>query len=102
MARPLRIQYEGAFYHVINRGDRREPIFLDAEDRRGFLQTLGRACAKTGWQVHAYCLMSNHLHLLIEKPQANLVAGMKWLLGTYTLRFIRRLRLIGHLFQGRY
>jgi REP element-mobilizing transposase RayT len=102
MARPLRIQYEGAFYHVINRGDRREPIFLDAEDRRGFLQTLGRACAKTGWQVHAYCLMSNHFHLVMETPQANLVAGMKWLLGTYTQRFNRRHRLSGHLFQGRY
>ena len=102
MPRPLRIQYEGAFYHVINRGDRREPIFLDAEDRTGFLQTLARACGKTGWQVHAYCLMSNHFHLVMETPQANLAAGMKWLLGTYTQRFNRRHGLSGHLFQGRY
>ncbi len=102
MARPLRIQYEGAIYHVINRGDRRGPIFLDLEDRRGFLQMLGRACGKTGWQVHAYCLMSNHFHLVLETPQANLAAGMKWLLGTYTQRFNRRHRLNGHLFQGRY
>jgi REP element-mobilizing transposase RayT len=102
MARPLRIQYEGALYHVLSRGDRREAIFLEEADRDGFLDCLGPACGKTGWQVHAYCLMSNHFHLVLETPQANLAVGMKWLLGTYTQRFNRRHRLSGHLFQGRY
>jgi putative transposase len=87
---------------VINRGDQREEIFRDEEDRQRFLSTLAEACAKTEWQVHAYCLMSNHFHLGIETPQANLVAGMKWLLGVYTKRFSIRHRLCGHLFAGRY
>jgi putative transposase len=86
----------------MNRGDRREAIFKDDNDRRRFLQTLGQACEKTGWQVHAYCLMSNHFHLVLETPQPNLVAGMKWLLGTYTSRFNRRHQEFGHVFSGRY
>jgi REP element-mobilizing transposase RayT len=67
-----------------------------------FLKTLGQACEKTDWQVHAWCLMRNHFHLVVETPRANLVAGMKWLLGTYTMRFNHRHRLFGHLFSGRY
>ena len=63
MARPLRIEYEGAIYHVMNRGDRREDIFLDDEDRERFLETLEEACAKPDWRIHAYCLMGNHFHL---------------------------------------
>ena len=102
MPRKLRVQYPGAIYHVMNRGDRREAIFEDDQDRWCFLQTLGQACEKTGWQVHAFCLMSNHFHLVVETPQANLVAGMKWLLGTYTSRFNRRHKEFGHLFSGRY
>jgi putative transposase len=102
MARKLRIQYPGAVYHVMNRGDRQEAIFRDDHDRRCFLETLGEVCAKTGWQVHAYCLMPNHFHLVVETPQPNLVAGMKWFLGTYTGRFNRRHKLFGHLFSGRY
>jgi len=102
MARKLRIQYAGAVYHVMNRGDRRETIFDDDLDRERFLETLAEACAKTAWQVHAYCLMSNHFHLVLETPQPNLVAGMKWLLGTYTSRHNRRHREFGHLFSGRY
>jgi putative transposase len=102
MARKLRIQYPGAIYHVMSRGDRRESIFKDDADRERFLETLGETCAKTGWQVHAYCLMANHFHLVVETPQANLVAGMKWFLGTYTGRFNRRHKLFGHLFSGRY
>ena len=102
MARQLRIQYPGAIYHVMNRGDRREAIFRDAKDHECFLQTLGEACVKAHWQVHAYCLMSNHFHLVVETPQPTLVAGMKWLLGTYTGRFNRRHREFGHLFSGRY
>ena len=96
------MEYEGAIYHVMNRGDRREPIFPSDEDRRLFLQTLGDACQKTGWQVHAYCLMANHFHLVVETPRANLAAGMRWFLGTYTARFNRRHRYFGHLFSGRY
>ena len=96
------MEYDGAIYHVINRGDRQEEIFRDDRDRRDFLETLARACAKTRWQVHAYCLMHNHFHLVLETPQANLVAGMKWFLGTYTSRFNHRHHLFGHLFSGRY
>ena len=102
MARKLRVQYPGAIYHVMSRGDRREPIFKDDLDRRRFLETLAQTCAKTSWQVHAYCLMENHFHLVVETPRANLVAGMKWFLGTYTSRFNRRHKLFGHLFSGRY
>jgi REP element-mobilizing transposase RayT len=102
MARQLRVQYPGAIYHVMNRGNRREPIFLDERDRELFLETLGEACAKTDCQVHAWCLLRNHFHLVIETPKANLVAGMKWFLGTYTSRFNRRHKLFGHLFSGRY
>ena len=89
MARQLRVEYPGAIYHVINRGDRREAIFHDDADRQRFLETLGETCAKTGWQVHAFCLMSNHFHLVLETPQGNLVAGMKWFLGTSTSQFNR-------------
>ena len=102
MARKLRVEYAGAIYHVMNRGDRRERIFMDDADRQRFVDTLGEACAKTGWQVHAYVLMPNHFHVVVETPQPNLVAGMKWLLGTYTSRFNRRHKLFGHLFSGRY
>lgn len=86
----------------MSRGDRREAIFHDDKDRQHFLVTLGQACRKTGWQVHAYCLMSNHFHLVVETPQPNLAEGMKWLLGTYTQRFNRRHQHWGHLFGGRY
>ena len=102
MARKLRVEYPGAVYHVMNRGDRREAIFHDDEDRRRFLSTLGEACQKAGWQVHAFCLMPNHFHLIVETPRGDLVGGMKWFLGTYTMRFNRRHNLIGHLFSGRY
>ena len=102
MPRKLRVEYPGAIYHVMNRGDRREPIFKDDVDRQRFLDTLGEVCVKTGWQVMAYCLMPNHFHLVVETPQGNLVSGMKWFLGTYTSRFNRRHKLFGHLFSGRY
>jgi REP element-mobilizing transposase RayT len=96
------VEFEGALYHVLDRGDRQEAIFGDDHDRECFLATLGKACARTGWRVHAYVLMSNHYHLLVETPQPNLVAGMRWFQTTYTVRFNRRHRVSGHLFQGRY
>jgi REP element-mobilizing transposase RayT len=86
----------------MNRGDRRELIFVDDADRQRFVDTLGEVCAKTGWQVHAYVLMLNHFHWVVETPQPNWVAGMKWLLGTDTSRLNRRHKLFGHLFSGRY
>src|SRR6266550_3151658 len=86
----------------MNRGDRREAVLRDAADRELFLRTLAEACRKTDWQLHAYCLMSNHFHLVVETPKSNVVAGMKWFLGTYTSRFNRRHKLFGHLFSGRY
>jgi len=102
MPRQLRIEYAGAIYHVMNRGDRREPIFHDDLDRKRFVAALGEACTKTDWQMHAYCLMLNHFHLVLETPNANLVAGMRWFLSTYTARFNRRHKQFGHLFSGRY
>ncbi|HWY74875.1 MAG TPA: transposase [Verrucomicrobiae bacterium] len=102
MARKLRLQYPGALYHVMNRGDRSERIFKDYHDRTTFMRTLGEACTKTGWRIHAWCLMPNHFHLVFETPQPNLVAGMKWMLGTYTARFNHRHDYAGHLFSGRY
>jgi REP element-mobilizing transposase RayT len=102
MARQPRVEYEGAWYHVMSRGDHRERIFEEDEDRRMFLRTLGEVCGRTGWRVAAYVLMGNHFHLQMQTPEANLVEGMKWFLGAYTQRFNARHRLCGHLFQGRY
>ena len=102
MARKPRVEYEGAIYHVMSRGDRREAIFRDDTDRKQFLRSLGEVCGRTGWRVHAYVLMSNHYHLLLETPQGNLVKGMHWFQSSYTLRFNARHGLSGHVFQGRY
>ena len=102
MARAVRIEYGGAFYHVMARGNRRERIFRDEADRVLFYQTLGEACERTGWRVHAWVLMSNHYHLMVETPEANLVAGMRWLQNTYTRRHNCRHRLWGRLFGDRY
>jgi len=102
MPRQPRIEFEGAIYHFLSRGDRREDIVRDDEDRRHFVQTLGAACARCDWHVHAWVLKSNHFHHVAETPLGNLSAGMKWFLGTYTMRFNRRHRLSGHLFAGRY
>jgi REP element-mobilizing transposase RayT len=79
MPRKLRIEYPGAMYHVMSRDDRREKVFLDDVDRQDFVKTLAEACQKINWQVHAYCLMPNHYHLVLETPEPNLVAGMAWL-----------------------
>ncbi len=89
-------------YHLMSRGDHLGPIFLDDVDRQDSIKTLAEACQKTGWQVHAYCLMSNRYHLVVETPEPNLVAGMAWLQSTYTIRLNHRHRLFGHVFSGRY
>ena len=102
MARSIRIEIPGGFYHVMARGNRREKIFADEDDRRFFLQTLSEACGMTGWRVHAWVLMGNHYHLFIETPEPNLVAGMKWLQNAYTRRFNVRHRKWGRLFGDRY
>ncbi len=102
MPRKPRIEFAGAVYHVMSRGNHQEAIFLEDRDREIFLDTLEEVCGRTGWRVHAFVLMGNHYHLLIETPEANLVAGMKWLQGTYTQRFNTRHKVWGHLFQGRY
>ncbi len=102
MPRKPRIEYAGAVYHVLNRGDRREAIFREEEDHTVFLNTLAQSCQRTGWVIHCYVLMGNPYHLLLETPEAKLVAGRQWLHGTYTQRFNRRHGESGHLFQGRH
>ena len=102
MARPLRIEFEGALYHVTSRGNRKEAIFEDDADRLRFLDILKNVMQQTGWICHAYCLMDNHYHLVIETPQANLAKGMRQLNGIYTQAYNRRHDRTGHIFQGRY
>lgn len=102
MARPLRLESEAGVYHVINRGNYRADIFRSEKAKDAFLKCLGEACEKTGWEVHAWCLMSNHYHLAVSTPKANLVDGMQWLQGTFAVRFNRLRKECGHLFQGRY
>ncbi|MDG2125841.1 MAG: transposase, partial [Verrucomicrobiales bacterium] len=102
MPRQVRIQFPGAFYHVMARGDRHEAIYTSEDDYYLFLKTLAEVCTKTGWRVHAYALMGNHYHLVIETPQPNLVYGMSRLQTTYTVRFNARHRTRGHLFGDRY
>lgn len=102
MPRKPRIEYPGACYHVMCRGNRREEIFRDDTDRRLFLHALSQICERTGWIVHSYVLMTNHYHLLIETPEANLSVGMRWFQGTYAQRYCKRHNLVGHVFQGRY
>lgn len=102
MPRLMRIEYPGAIYHVMSRGDQGDPIFCDEGDCHEFLKTLAEACGKTGFAVHAYCLMKNHFHLVVETPEGKLVAGMRWLLSTYSNRFNHRHRRHGHLLSGRY
>jgi REP element-mobilizing transposase RayT len=102
VARPLRIEFPGALYHVTSRGNDRAPVFLVDSDRRQFLETLGEVVGRCGWRCHAYCLMTNHYHLLVETPRANLSAGMRHVNGLYTQRFNRRHERVGHVFQGRF
>ncbi len=102
MARPLRIEYEGAYYHVTSRGNERKAIFRDDIDREKFLELIGRTVEQFGIHVHAYVLMDNHYHLLIETPRAGLNRALRYLNGVYTQAFNRRHKRVGHLFQGRY
>ena len=102
MERPLRIEFEGAVYHVTSRGDRREPIFADDGDRIRLLQIVGRAMERFDAQVLAYCLMGNHYHFVLCTRQANLSRLMRHLNGVYTQDFNRRHGKVGHLFQGRF
>ena len=102
MPRKLRVEYPGAIYHVMSRANGKGNIYETDVDRQDFLKTLAEACDKTGFQIHAYCLMRNHFHLVVETPNGNLVAGMRWLLSAYTLRFNPRHKRFGHVFSGRY
>ena len=102
MARPLRIEYPGALYHVMARGNVRAPIFNDDQDRRSFTDNLARVSGRCDWQVWSWCLMDNHYHLLIETRQATLLRGMREVNGVYSQAFNRRHRRVGHVLQGRY
>ncbi len=102
MARQPRFQYPGALYHVMARGNGGEAVFVTDDDRKAFLHRLGQVCESHGWKVHAWVLMDNHFHLLLETPQPNLVTGMKWLLSAYSQGWNRARKRRGHVFQGRY
>ncbi|MDX8396647.1 MAG: transposase [Mariprofundaceae bacterium] len=102
MSRPLRIEYEGAVYHVTSRGNARADIYLSDADRESFLEVMKQVVDRFDWVCHAYCLMTNHYHLMIETPKGNLSQGMRHLNGVYTQRFNRSHKRVGHVFQGRY
>jgi REP element-mobilizing transposase RayT len=102
MARPLRLELSGGVYHVTSRGDGREDIYLSDADRSAWLDVLGQVCARFNWVCHAWCQMTNHYHILIETPEANLAQGMRQLNGVYTQYFNRAHDRVGHVFQGRY
>src|SRR6266511_4267743 len=102
MARPLRIEYPGAYYHITSRGNERKAIFRDDEDRVKFLELLGRAVEEFYIRLHGYVLMSNHYHILLETPNGNLNRALRYINGVYTQAFNRRHKRVGHLFQGRY
>ncbi len=101
MARPARIEYEGAFYHVMNRGNRREDIFFDDEDRNKFCEILGKVKERYKIIIYSFVLMTNHYHLLMETPLGNLSRAIQRLNGDYALYISRRHKRPGHLFQGR-
>jgi putative transposase len=102
MARPLRIEFPGAVYHVTSRGNARERIFHGERDNQIFLEILGNAIGRYSWLCYAYCLMENHYHLIIETPEPNLSKGMQYLNGAYTQAHHRRHQTVGHLLQGRF
>ena len=102
MARPLRIEFAGAFYHVTSRGDEKRDIYKSSRDRERFLEYLASAMERYGAVIHAYCLMTSHYHLLIETPLGNLSQIMQHINGAYTTYFNVKRKRAGHLFQGRY
>ena len=102
MARPLRIEFAGALHHITSRGNSRDPIFLRDSDRELFMLVLKESCELFNWSVHAWCLMDNHYHLLVETPDSNLSKGMRYLNGVYTQRFNSLEKTDGQLFRGRY
>lgn len=102
MSRPLRLEMKDGCYHVMSRGNRREPIFKDDIDRTSFLALLARQHERRGWNILAYCLMTKHYHLLVHTPSPNLCRGMRDINGIYTQGFNRRHNKVGHLLQGRY
>jgi putative transposase len=102
MARPLRLEFPGAIYHVTARGNAQAAIFLDDDDRDRFLRKLARVVKRYEWLCHAYCLMGNHFHLVIETPRPSLAAGMQHLNGVYAQAFNQRHGLVGHVFGGRF
>ena len=102
MARPLRIEFPGALYHITSRGNAKQTIFFDEEDFTDFLTVLGQVTKRYHLLLHSYCLMPNHYHLLIETPEGNLARGMRQLNGAYTQHANQRHQRVGHLFQGRY
>ncbi len=102
MARPLRLIFPGALYHVYSRGNWKNDIFIDGSDRRLFLATLAETVARHNWICHAFCLMGNHYHLIVETPDGNLSMGMRYLNGIYTQKFNYAHGKCGHLFQGRF
>ena len=102
MPRRPREEEAGAIHHVYSRGNGKQLVFFDDEDRAGYLDLLARAVVRAGWRCLSYCLMPNHLHLLIETPQPNLGAGMQWFHGHYAGGFNKKWGRSGHLFQGRY
>ncbi len=102
MSRPLRIELSGGLYHVTSRGDRREAIYRDDQDREDWLVVLGEVCSRFNWRCHLWCEMTSHYYFVVETPDANLSKGMRQLNGVYTQRTNRRHGLVGHLFQGRF
>ena len=102
MARPLRLELAGGVYHITSRGDRREAIYDNDEDRETWLEIFGSTCKRFNWRCHGYCLMDNHYHIVIETAEANLSKGMRQLNGVYTQYYNRKYGRAGHVFQGRY
>jgi putative transposase len=102
MARPLRISYPGAFYHVTSRGNEQKAVFKSTPDRERFLEYLESSVQRYNAIIHAYCLMDNHYHLLLETPDGNLSRIMAHINGAYTMYFNIKRKRFGHLFQGRY
>lgn len=102
MARPLRIEYPGAFYHVVNRGLERRELFRHEKDHEFFLSLLNKAAEKFGLKVHSYCLMTNHYHLFVETPKGHIAKIMRLVDGTYTQKFNHKYNRVGPLMQGRY